>query len=65
MILSVVMMLRESFQEEELADTIESACYEVMNAILTRDLGGTATTTAFTEAVIATVRVSNYGENAV
>ena len=66
MILSVVMMLRESFQEEELADTIESACYEVMNAgILTRDLGGTATTTAFTEAVIAQLGVSNYGENAV
>ncbi len=57
-------------QEEELADTIESACYEVMNAgILTRDLGGTATTTAFTEAVIAQLewaimgktRLINYG----
>ena len=53
MILSVVMMLRQSFGWEEAAQGIEAACDQVMNAgILTGDLGGTATTTEFVEAVM-------------
>lgn len=54
MILSVTMMLRQSFREEALADKIEQACDEVMSeGILTGDLGGTASTSDFIEAVIA------------
>lgn len=53
MILSVAMMLRQSFQEVALANQIETACYATMaKGILTPDLGGTATTTSMTEAVI-------------
>ena len=53
MILSVVMMLRQSFKEEALAAKIEAACFEVMaKGILTPDLNGTATTSEFTQAVI-------------
>lgn len=53
MILSVAMMLRQSFDLENSAKKIETACDTVMNqGILTGDLGGTATTTEFTEAVI-------------
>lgn len=53
MILSVTMMLRQSFQEETLADEIEKAAYQCLeNGYLTVDLGGTTTTTDFTEAVI-------------
>lgn len=53
MILSVAMMLRQSFGLESSAKKIETACDTVMNqGILTGDLGGTATTTEFTEAVI-------------
>jgi len=54
MILSVAMMLRQSFQLHEEADTLEKAANEVMDAgFLTADLGGTTTTTAFTEQVKA------------
>lgn len=53
MILSVAMMLRQSFGLESSAQKIEESCDRVMNqGILTMDLGGKATTTEFTEAVI-------------
>lgn len=66
MILSVVMMLRESFQMESLAETIETACFDTMNAgILTKDLGGDATTDAFTAAVIARLGGMQDGENVI
>lgn len=53
MILSAAMMLRQSFGLESSAKKIEDACDRVMNqGVLTTDLGGTATTTDFTEAVI-------------
>ena len=54
MMLSVVLMLRQSFEMHELADKIEAAVYAVMNeGIVTGDLGGKATTSEVTEAVIA------------
>ncbi|NLD32833.1 MAG: 3-isopropylmalate dehydrogenase, partial [Trichococcus flocculiformis] len=54
MILSVAMMLRQSFQLHEEAAALEKAASEVMDAgFLTADLGGTTTTTAFTEQVKA------------
>ena len=54
MILSVDMTLRQSFQLHEEADALEKAASEVMDAgFLTADLGGTTTTTAFTEQVKA------------
>lgn len=53
MILSAVLMLRQSFDLPDLADQIESAVYHVMNeGIVTGDLGGKATTSEFTQAVI-------------
>ena len=56
MILSVALMLRQSFAMAAEADVIERACFEVMaEGILTKDLGGTTTTTAFTEAVLAKI----------
>lgn len=52
-ILSVTMMLRQSFNQRDLADNIESSAYAVMDGgIRTKDLGGTATTEEFTKAVI-------------
>ncbi|MBO0446310.1 3-isopropylmalate dehydrogenase [Enterococcus ureilyticus] len=57
MILSVAMMLRQSFGLENSAKKIEEACDRVMNqGILTTDLGGKATTTDFTEAIITELR---------
>lgn len=54
MILSAVLMLRQSFDLPDLADQIESAVYHVMNeGIVTGDLGGKATTSEFTQTVIA------------
>ncbi|MCD5001823.1 3-isopropylmalate dehydrogenase [Enterococcus saccharolyticus] len=54
MILSASLMLRQSFDMHEEADRIETACFEAMEeGILTKDLGGTTTTTAFTEAILA------------
>lgn len=54
MILSAVLMLRQSFDLPDLADQIESAVYHVMNeGIVTGDLGGKATTSEFTQAIIA------------
>ncbi|MDT2613175.1 3-isopropylmalate dehydrogenase [Enterococcus dongliensis] len=53
MILSVAMMLRQSFQEETAAQAIEDACDKILSkGLLTHDLGGQATTAQFTEAVI-------------
>lgn len=53
MILSAVLMLRQSFDLPDLADQIENAVYHVMNeGIVTGDLGGKATTSEFTQAVI-------------
>lgn len=53
MILSVAMMLRQSFDLEKTAQKIEAACNQVMNqGVLTKDLGGNATTSEFTEAVM-------------
>lgn len=53
MILSVALMLRQSFQEEKAANAIEKACDTVLaKGIFTQDLGGQATTAEFTNAVI-------------
>lgn len=53
MILSVAMMLRQSFQEETAAATIEVACDTVLKqGVFTSDLGGQASTTEFTDAVV-------------
>ncbi|WP_099222312.1 3-isopropylmalate dehydrogenase [Listeria costaricensis] len=57
MILSVAMMLRQSFQLHEAAEKIEQATSRTMESgCLTKDLGGNATTTAFTEAVIQEIQ---------
>lgn len=54
MILSVAMMLRESFGEVARAELIENAVDKTFNqGILTRDLGGTASTDDMTAAIIA------------
>ena len=54
MILSVAMMLRESFGEFAGAEMIEEAVDKTFNqGILTRDLGGQATTAEMTAAIIA------------
>lgn len=66
MILSTAMMLRQSFGLENSAEKIEAACDDVMNqGILTTDLGGNATTTEFTEAIIKKLRGGYYGKNAI
>ena len=53
MILSVCLMLRQSFQAFELADRIEKGTYEVIvNTGGTRDLGGELSTSDFTQQVI-------------
>jgi len=53
MILSVAMMLRESFGRYEDAERIERAVEETLVAgILTRDIGGQASTKEMTEAII-------------
>ena len=54
MILSVAMMLRDSFGRFEDADRIEDVVEETLAAgILTRDIGGQASTREMTEAIIA------------
>ena len=54
MILSVAMMLRDSFGRYEDAERIERAVEESLAAgILTRDIGGQASTKEMTEAIIA------------
>ena len=54
MILSVAMMLRESFNETEGAELIENAVDKTLNqGILTRDLGGQASTAEMTAAIIS------------
>lgn len=53
MIRSVTFMLRESFKQNSLAESIDQACETVMSqGIYTKDLGGQATTTEFTQAVM-------------
>ena len=53
MILSVAMMLRDSFAELEAAEAIEAAVEKTLTqGILTRDLGGQAGTAQMTEAII-------------
>ena len=53
MILSVAMMLRDSFGRYEDAERIEHAVEETLAAgILTRDIGGQASTSEITEAII-------------
>lgn len=53
MVLSVAMMMRQSFQEEGIAKRIEDACYNTMEkGILTPDLGGKSTTQQMTQAII-------------
>lgn len=53
MILSVAMMLRDSFSELEAAEAIEVAVEKTLaQGILSRDLGGQATTTQMTESII-------------
>ena len=54
MILSVAMMLRDSFERYEDAQRVEHAVEETLAAgILTRDIGGQASTREMTEAIIA------------
>ena len=54
MILSVAMMLRESSNETEGAELIENAVDKTLNqGILTRDLGGQASTAEMTAAIIS------------
>lgn len=54
MILSVTMMLRDSFGQETGASLIEQAVDKTLNqGVLTRDLGGQATTAQMTAAIIA------------
>ncbi|MHC5269799.1 3-isopropylmalate dehydrogenase [Enterococcus sp. LJL98] len=61
MILSASFMLRQSFGLATMADEIEAACFATMEAgLLTKDLGGVTTTSAFTQAVIA--RIKEEGE---
>lgn len=53
MILSVAMMLRDSFGETAGAEMIEEAVNHTLNqGILTRDLGGQASTAEMTAAII-------------
>lgn len=53
MILSMTMMLRISFEENELADAIEQTCQKVIDSgVITGDLGGNASTSEFTQAVV-------------
>lgn len=53
MILSVAMMLRDSFAEKEAASMIERAVEKTLSAgTLTADLGGNAKTSEMTQAII-------------
>ncbi|KAA9300838.1 MULTISPECIES: 3-isopropylmalate dehydrogenase [Aerococcus] len=53
MILSVTMMLRQSFGYNEAADFVEACAEDLMaKGIKTKDLGGEASTTAFTQALL-------------
>lgn len=53
MILSISLMLRQSFAENRLAEQIENACYQAIEAgITTPDLGGTSSTDEVCSAII-------------
>lgn len=57
MILSASLMLRQSFGLEAMAEKIEKACFDTMEAgILTSDLGGTTSTSTFTQEVIKRIK---------
>lgn len=57
MILSVALMLRQSFNEEKAAQAIETACDVVLKkGIFTSDLGGNASTEEFTQAVLTEMK---------
>lgn len=57
MILSMAMMLRESFAWEEAATEVEETCYAVMaDGVLTGDLGGKNSTSEFVAAVIKKIQ---------
>lgn len=59
MILSMAMMLRESFGWEAPASEVEETCYAVMaEGVLTGDLGGTTSTSEFVEAVIKKIQAA-------
>ncbi|ADV67164.1 3-isopropylmalate dehydrogenase [Deinococcus maricopensis] len=51
-ILSVAMLLRHGLKRPDTANRVESAVAQAMRGNATRDLGGTATTTQFTRAVL-------------
>lgn len=62
MMLSASLMLRQSFGLDAMADAIEAACFATMEAgMLTKDLGGNTTTSAFTQAVIE--RIESEGKD--
>lgn len=68
MIYSLTMMLRESFAEYTIAESIERACQVVLDqGLRTADLGGTATTTEMTTAILEQLekgRIEN-GQNVI
>ncbi|MGM0123743.1 3-isopropylmalate dehydrogenase [Enterococcus sp. AZ194] len=61
MILSLTMMLRQSFEEEPAAKLIEDSCEAVLaKGIFTHDLGGESSTNEFTEAIIREITRTTY-----
>ena len=59
-ILSAAMMLRQSLHAPEAADVLEAAVHRaISDRMLTRDLGGTATTAHATTAVVERLRVTD------
>nr|QIW91871.1 HtyC [Phialomyces arenicola] len=62
MILSVAMMLRHSLELPEAADAVEAAVSQVIEGgWRTRDIGGTASTTEFGDAVVAYLKDHSHG----
>jgi 3-isopropylmalate dehydrogenase len=58
MLRSVALMLRHGIGEPELADELERAVGEALESAPTPDLGGSATTTEFTDAVVRALAAS-------
>ena len=54
---SVALLLRYAAEEHELADQLEQAVDRALATTPTRDVGGTATTAEFTEAVLLALRL--------
>lgn len=65
MILSVAMMLRESFGQQEIATRLEYACDQALATCRTPDLAGKATTTEVTDAVLAAYKKENVYANTI